>query len=267
MLGRFVPDFGRVVAQMQYDMYHTYTVDEHTLFALGILHRIETGKAAETLPLATQVMRKTGSRRALYVALLCHDIAKGRGGDHSVLGARRGAQARPPLRPDAGGDRDRAVAGALAPAAQRHRLQARHRGRQDGAGLRRRGGKPGAAAPAAGADRRRHQRRRPRPLDRLEGDADVRAVPPGRGAAVRRRRGGRGRASRRPGQGPCCARRWRTGRRRRSKPMPARPAAAIGWPSTAPPRPATPGWCARRRRRASRWRSTSRSTSSAPWPS
>jgi [protein-PII] uridylyltransferase len=88
VLGRFVPDFGRVVAQMQYDMYHTYTVDEHTLFALGILHRIETGKAAETLPLATQVMRKTGSRRALYVALLCHDIAKGRGGDHSVLGAR-----------------------------------------------------------------------------------------------------------------------------------------------------------------------------------
>lgn len=88
VLGRFVPDFGRVVAQMQYDMYHTYTVDEHTLFALGILHRIESGKAAETLPLATQVMRKTGSRRALYVALLCHDIAKGRGGDHSILGAR-----------------------------------------------------------------------------------------------------------------------------------------------------------------------------------
>jgi [protein-PII] uridylyltransferase len=88
VLGRFIPDFGRVVAQMQYDMYHTYTVDEHTLFALGILHRIETGEAADTLPLATQVMRKTGSRRALYVALLCHDIAKGRGGDHSVLGAR-----------------------------------------------------------------------------------------------------------------------------------------------------------------------------------
>ncbi|WP_230983232.1 [protein-PII] uridylyltransferase [Inquilinus limosus] len=88
VLGRFVPDFGRVVAQMQYDMYHTYTVDEHTLFALGILHKIETGEAAETLPLATQVMRKTGSRRALYVALLCHDIAKGRGGDHSILGAR-----------------------------------------------------------------------------------------------------------------------------------------------------------------------------------
>jgi len=180
VLGRFVPDFGRVVAQMQYDMYHTYTVDEHTLFALGILHRIETGEAAETLPLATQVMRKTGSRRALYVALLCHDIAKGRGRRPFDPGRAGGAQARPPLRPDAGGDRDGAVAGALAPAAQRHRLQARYRGREDGTGLRRRGGEPGAAAPAAGADRGRHQRRRPRPLDRLEGDADGRVVPPGR---------------------------------------------------------------------------------------
>ena len=45
MFGRFIPDFGRVVAQMQYDMYHVYTVDEHTLFAIGILHKIETGRA------------------------------------------------------------------------------------------------------------------------------------------------------------------------------------------------------------------------------
>ncbi|MGP1394093.1 MAG: [protein-PII] uridylyltransferase [Inquilinaceae bacterium] len=87
VLGRFVPDFGRVVAQMQYDMYHTYTVDEHTLLALGILHRIDSGAGAEQWPLATRVMRKISARRALYVALLLHDIAKGRGGDHSVLGA------------------------------------------------------------------------------------------------------------------------------------------------------------------------------------
>ena len=53
MFGRFIPDFGRVVAQMQYDMYHVYTVDEHTLFAIGILHKIETGELKDELPLAS----------------------------------------------------------------------------------------------------------------------------------------------------------------------------------------------------------------------
>jgi [protein-PII] uridylyltransferase len=88
VFGRFVPDFGRVVAQMQYDMYHVYTVDEHTLFAIGILNQIEHGLLKDELPLATSLMPKLQSRRALYVALLLHDIAKGRGGDHSELGER-----------------------------------------------------------------------------------------------------------------------------------------------------------------------------------
>src|SRR5258705_13621620 len=88
VFGRFVPDFGRVVAQMQYDMYHVYTVDEHTLFAIGILNRIERDLLKDELPLATSLMPKLQSRRALYVALLLHDIAKGRGGDHSELGER-----------------------------------------------------------------------------------------------------------------------------------------------------------------------------------
>ncbi len=86
VFGRFVPDFGRVVAQMQHDMYHVYTVDEHTIFALGILHRIEDGDLKDVMPVASEVIHKVSSRRALYVALLLHDIAKGRGGDHSVLG-------------------------------------------------------------------------------------------------------------------------------------------------------------------------------------
>src|SRR6202011_4123491 len=86
VLGRFIPDFGRVVAQMQYDMYHVYTVDEHTLFAIGILHKIESGLLEEELPLATQLMPTIVSRRALYLAVLLHDIAKGRGGDHSEIG-------------------------------------------------------------------------------------------------------------------------------------------------------------------------------------
>ena len=88
VLGRFLPDFGRVVAQMQYDMYHAYTVDEHTLQAVGILHQIDTGQRRTDLPLASQVISKLASRRALFVAMLLHDIAKGRGGDHSVVGAK-----------------------------------------------------------------------------------------------------------------------------------------------------------------------------------
>src|ERR687890_179486 len=67
VFGKFVPAFGRVVAQMQYDMYHVYTVDEHTLFAIGILHQIETGKLKDELPVASAIMPTVTSRRALYV--------------------------------------------------------------------------------------------------------------------------------------------------------------------------------------------------------
>jgi [protein-PII] uridylyltransferase len=87
VFGRFIPDFGRVVAQMQFDMYHHYTVDEHTIRAIGLLSRIENKTLDEDHPLASAVFDQIVSRRALYVAVLLHDIAKGRGGDHSVLGA------------------------------------------------------------------------------------------------------------------------------------------------------------------------------------
>jgi [protein-PII] uridylyltransferase len=87
VFGRFIPDFGRVVAQMQYDMYHHYTVDEHTIFAIGMLHKIEQGDLAEEAPVASTVVHEVLSRRVLYLAVLLHDIAKGRGGDHSELGA------------------------------------------------------------------------------------------------------------------------------------------------------------------------------------
>ena len=86
VFGRFVPDFGKVNAQMQFDMYHHYTVDEHTIRAIGLLNRIEKGELAEDHPRSTRLIHKVASRRAAYVAVLLHDIAKGRGGDHSVLG-------------------------------------------------------------------------------------------------------------------------------------------------------------------------------------
>ena len=87
VLGKFVPDFGRVVAQMQFDLYHTYTVDEHTLRAVGTLWRLENGEIDEDQPLARHAIKRLTNRRVLYVAVLLHDIAKGRGGDHSLLGA------------------------------------------------------------------------------------------------------------------------------------------------------------------------------------
>ncbi len=87
VFGRFVPDFGKVNAQMQYDMYHHYTVDEHTIQAIGLLSRIERGELAEDHPLASEILPRLAFRRVLYVATLLHDIAKGRGGDHSILGA------------------------------------------------------------------------------------------------------------------------------------------------------------------------------------
>jgi [protein-PII] uridylyltransferase len=87
VFGRFVPEFGRVVAQMQFDMYHHYTVDEHSIRAIGLLSQIEKGELKDDHPLAADIVPQIVSRRVLYVAVLLHDIAKGRGGDHSVLGA------------------------------------------------------------------------------------------------------------------------------------------------------------------------------------
>ncbi len=86
VFGRFVPDFARVNAQMQFDMYHHYTVDEHTIRAIGLLSKIEKGELAGDHPRSTKLIHEVASRRAAYVAVLLHDIAKGRGGDHSVLG-------------------------------------------------------------------------------------------------------------------------------------------------------------------------------------
>jgi [protein-PII] uridylyltransferase len=88
VFGRFIPEFGRIVAQMQYNMYHVYTVDEHTIYAIGQLARMERGELVDELPLASDLIQKVVSRRVLYVSVLLHDIAKGRGGDHSELGAR-----------------------------------------------------------------------------------------------------------------------------------------------------------------------------------
>lgn len=86
VFGAFVPDFGRIVAKMQFNMYHHYTVDEHLIRAIGHLAKIERGEYKEEHPLANEIIHKVLSREVLYVSVLLHDIAKGREGDHSEVG-------------------------------------------------------------------------------------------------------------------------------------------------------------------------------------
>ena len=96
-LGRFLPDWARIVGQMQFDTYHVFTVDEHTIEAVRVLNALERGELAHVAPVASGLVDHLHSRRALYVAMLLHDIAKGRGGDHSELGAELALEVGPAL--------------------------------------------------------------------------------------------------------------------------------------------------------------------------
>jgi [protein-PII] uridylyltransferase len=87
VLGRFIPDFGKVVSMMQFNMYHHFTVDEHLIRTVGALFEIEDGTAADELPLSSRIIKGIQHRRALYVAAFLHDIGKGRGENHSLIGA------------------------------------------------------------------------------------------------------------------------------------------------------------------------------------
>ena len=91
VLGGYLPEFGRIVGQMQHDLFHVYTVDQHILMVLRNLRRFTMPEFAHEFPLCSQLMSGFERRWLLYVAALFHDIAKGRGGDHSTLGTRRRA--------------------------------------------------------------------------------------------------------------------------------------------------------------------------------
>lgn len=88
VLGKFIPEFGKVVGMMQFNMYHHYTVDEHLIRSVGVLSDIESGRIVEDHPLSATLIPKVKDRKLLYVTLLLHDIAKGRDEDHSIAGAR-----------------------------------------------------------------------------------------------------------------------------------------------------------------------------------
>lgn len=88
ILGRYLPAFGRIAGQMQHDGFHIYTVDEHTLAVLRNVHRFSMVELSHEYPLASKLMQSSDKPELLYLAALFHDIAKGRGGDHSELGMR-----------------------------------------------------------------------------------------------------------------------------------------------------------------------------------
>ena len=97
VLAAFVPEFQPIVAMMQFNMYHSYTVDEHIIQCIATLAQIEKNELVEELPVASGILKDGVNRKVLYVALLLHDIAKGRPEDHSILGAQMARKIAPRL--------------------------------------------------------------------------------------------------------------------------------------------------------------------------
>jgi [protein-PII] uridylyltransferase len=97
MLSAFIPEFEPIVAMMQFNFYHHYTVDEHTIQTISTLAQIERHELIEELPLSSKILDEGVNRRVLYVALLLHDIGKGRPEDHSILGAQIARKVAPRL--------------------------------------------------------------------------------------------------------------------------------------------------------------------------
>ena len=208
-LGRFIPDWARIVGQMQFDTYHVFTVDEHTIEAIRVLNTLERGELAEVAPVATSLVDHLQSRRALYLAMLLHDIAKGRGGDHSELGAEIALKVGPELGLSA--EETETVSWLVL----HHLLLSAVAFKRDiddpEDHPRRRRYHPvaRAAAPAADPDGRRHARRVVQGVERLEGDAAARALCPRRRGAGRRpvhHRARRARGARAPCRGGAAVR-------------------------------------------------------------
>jgi len=97
VLSAFIPEFEPIVAMMQFNVYHHYTVDEHTIQCISVLDQLERGDLKEESPISTDILKAGVNRKVLYVALLLHDIGKGRPEDHSILGAQIARRVAPRL--------------------------------------------------------------------------------------------------------------------------------------------------------------------------
>ena len=198
VLAAFIPEFEPVVAMMQFNLYHHYTVDEHSIQCVAALAEIERGEHPEDLPLSSEIMQTAGlNRKALYLATLLHDIGKGRPEDHSILGAQiaRRIATRFGLERDEIETVEWLVRNHLlmSDVAQKRDISDPRTLRDFAKAVKTRR----AAGHAAGADRLRHPRRRARHLEQLEGHAASKAVPGNRGGAGKRA----GRAEPRPPPG------------------------------------------------------------------
>ena len=187
VLGKLIPDFGKIVAMMQFNMYHHYTVDEHLLRCIGVLSEIERGDGERVHPLSHKLIAGLKNRReVLYVAVLLHDIAKGRPDDHSEAGAKIARRICPHMGLSA------ADTETVAWLVENHLADvddgadARPERSQDHRGLRRCRAIGRAAEAASDPDRLRHPRRWTGRLERLEGSAAAHALLRDRTAPHRR---------------------------------------------------------------------------------
>ncbi len=98
VLSAFIPEFEPIVAMMQFNMYHSYTVDEHTIQVISNFAQIERHELEDELPISSEIIDKGVNRKTMMVAMLLHDIGKGRPQDHSVLGAKIARKVAPRLR-------------------------------------------------------------------------------------------------------------------------------------------------------------------------
>ncbi len=177
VLGRYLLNFRRIVGQMQHDLYHVYTVDQHILMVLRNLRRFAIAEHAHEYPFCSQLIANFERPWVLYVAALFHDIAKGRGGDHSMLGM---ADARRFCREHGIGGEDSDLVVWLV---QQHLTMSQVAQKQDTSDpevikqFAERGRGRAAADRAVSADRRRHSRHQPEGLERVERQAARRPVP------------------------------------------------------------------------------------------
>ncbi len=178
VLGRYIPAFGRIVGQMQHDLFHVYTVDEHILMVIRNLRRFRVPRFDHEYPFCSRLMQEFDRVEVLYLAALFHDIAKGRGGDHSHLGssdATRFCRAHGMSRPDAE---------LVAWLVEHHLAMSATAQKQDlseprgDLRLRNPGARRAHAHRALPPHGRRHPRHQPRGVERVEGQAPRGPLPP-----------------------------------------------------------------------------------------